>query len=107
MSIRSVMNDIATFLSPAEALGGWDGSEGKYTVEGYAPCRLVTVSGNQFVEGRIRNETTHVLFTVTDLPVEESWIVEIDDRKYQIIPPINDAGGRIGHHLELQLREYE
>ena len=107
MSIRSIMNDICTFLSPAEPLGGWDDSRGKYTVEGYAPCRLVTVSGNQFVDGRIRNEATHVLFVITDLPVEASWIAEIGSVKYRILPPLNDAGGRIGHHMELQLREYE
>lgn len=106
MSIHSVMNDIAELLSPAEPLGGWDDSEGKYTVQGYAPCRLIAVSGNQFLDGRIRNETTHVLFTVTDLPVEPNWIIRIGNTDYEIIPPVNDAGGRLGHHLELQLKEY-
>lgn len=106
MSIDSVMNDICTFLAPAEPLGGWDDSEGKYTVLGYAPCRLITTAGNPFIDGRIRNETTHVLFTVTDLVVEISWIIEVDEVKYRIVPPINDAGGRLGHHMELQLKEY-
>ena len=106
MSIHSVMNDIAELLSPAEPLGGWDGSEGKYTVQGYAPCRLITVSGNQFLDGRIRNETTYVLFVETDLPVNTDWIVKVSGTTYQIIPPVNDAGGRLGHHLELQLKEY-
>ena len=107
MSIYSAMNDICTFLFPAEPLGGWDDSMGKYTVQGYAPCRLITTAGNPFIDGRIRNETTHVLFVITDLPVEPSWLVEVDERKYAIVPPINDAGGRLGHHLELQLKEYQ
>ena len=82
MSIYSAMNDICTFLFPAEPLGGWDDSMGKYTVQGYAPCRLITTAGNPFIDGRIRNETTHVLFVITDLPVEPSWLVEVDERKY-------------------------
>ena len=107
MSIDSVMNDVATFYAPAEALGGWDSSKGKYTIEGYAPCRLITTAGNPFIDGRTRGETTHVLFTITDLPVDVSWIVEVDEKKYEIVPPINDAGGRLGHHLEIQLKEYQ
>ena len=106
MSIASAMNSICTFLAPAEALGGWDSSEGKYTLEGYAPCRLMTASGRDFIDGRIRNEATHILFVITDLPVEPSWIAEVDGMRFQIVPPVNDAGGRLGHHLELQLREY-
>ena len=106
MSIGSVMNDICTLLAPAEPLGGWDDSKGKYTVQGYAPCRMITTSGNPFLDGRIRGETTHVLFLITDLPVDPTWIVEVDDKRYQILPPVNDAGGRLGHHMELQLREY-
>lgn len=106
MSIGSVMNDICTLLAPAEPLGGWDDSKGKYTVQGYAPCRMITTSGNPFLDGRIRGETTHVLFLITDLPVDPAWIVEVDDKRYQILPPVNDAGGRLGHHMELQLREY-
>lgn len=106
MSIDSVMNDICTLLAPAEPLGGWDGSDGKYTVQGYFPCRLIATAGSPFLDGRIRNETTHVLFVITDLPVEPSWIAEVDDKRYQILPPVNDAGGRLGHHLELQLKEY-
>ncbi len=106
MSIGSVMNDICTLLAPAEPLGGWDDSKGKYTVQGYAPCRMITTSGNPFLDGRIRGETTHVLFLITDLPVDQTWIVEVDDKRYQIVPPVNDAGGRLGHHMELQLREY-
>lgn len=107
MSIDSVMNDVATLLAPAEALGGWDSSKGKYTVEGYAPCRLITTAGNPFIDGRVRGETTHVLFVVTDLPVDVSWIVEVDEKKYEIVPPINNAGGQLCHHLELQLKEYQ
>ena len=107
MSIRSVMNDICTLYAPAEALGGWDSSSGKYVVKGNAPCRLITAAGSQFIDGRIRNETTHVLFLITDLTIEPSWMVEVSGIRYQIIPPINDAGGRIGHHTELQLKEYE
>ena len=100
------MNDICTLLAPAEPLGGWDDSKGKYVAQGYAPCRMITTSGNPFLDGRIRGETTHVLFLITDLPVDPTWIVEVDDKRYQILPPVNDAGGRLGHHMELQLREY-
>lgn len=107
MSIDSMMNDIAELFSPAEPLGGWDDSNGEYTLEGYAPCRLITTAGNQFIDGRIRNESTHILFLITDLPIQPDWIVKIGNTRYQIVPPIDNAGGQLGHHLELNLKEYQ
>lgn len=105
MSIVRRYNKTCSIHRPTPSDGSW-GSSGSEQVIPNIPCRIQVASGNERWEGKVRGEATHRVF----LPVVEirssDWL-EIDGVRYDVVPPINDAGGGIGHHLELSVKEYE
>lgn len=105
MSIRSRMNRTATFLEQITINGGWNEERTQYREACKAPCRLVSLTGRKYLDGRLRDDATHKLFCIVKQPVNTSWIVDIAGRRFSITPPINDAGGGIEHHLEILLKE--
>ena len=105
MSIESRMNKTATLLSPRPVQGGWNQERIQYEEIGKIPCRLVDLSGRKWIDGRARDDATHKLFTTSAL-INTEWLIEIDGRRYSIIPPVIDAGGGIRHHIEVLLKEY-
>ena len=105
MSIESRMNKMASFLNPREYQGGWNEERTEYQSIITLPCRLVNLTGRKYFNGRVREEATHQLFCITDIEIDTSWIVEVDEKRYSIVPPVVDAGGGISHHLEIGLKE--
>lgn len=73
-------------------------------VAGNVPCRLQPASGREWSDGSVRGQATHVLFLPWGTDVRASDVVGIGNRRFEILPPVGDAGGQ-GHHLELSLKE--
>lgn len=62
MSIVSRMNALANFYSTEPIKGGWNEERERLKRELSSPCRIMSVSGNKFVDGKIRDEATHRIF---------------------------------------------
>lgn len=90
---------------PIPADGNWGSVPGVEVTAG-VPCRIQVASGNERWDGKVRGEATHRVFMpMADLRSSD-WLV-IDGVRYDIVPPVNDAGGGMGHHLEVDVKEYE
>lgn len=105
MSIESLFNATATILSFTPSAGSW-GSSDTYTTGSSVPCRLRALSGSEYRDGKIRGEATHKVYLPAGTPVNTADRISIGGKVYDIIPPITDAGGSAGHHLEVQLKEH-
>lgn len=105
MSIESLFNTSATILTFTASTGSW-GSVDSYTDGSSVPCRLRALSGSEYLDGKIRGEATHKVYLPAGTPVNTADRIRIGGKVYDIIPPITDAGGAAGHHLEVQLKEH-
>lgn len=105
MSIESLFNNSATVLIYTPADGSW-GSADSYTAGSGVPCRLRALSGSEYRDGKVRGEATHKVYLPSGTAVTTADRISIDGKIYDIIPPITDAGGGAGHHLEVQLKEH-
>ncbi len=104
MSIRKLYNRICEIHRPVPADGGW-GSRSRTDVEATVPCRIQVAGGTERWDGKVRGEATHRVF-MPPFDLRSSDHLVIDGVRYDIVPPVNDAGGGMGHHLEVDVREY-
>lgn len=105
MSIESLFNKRATILRHVPADPSW-GSSDVYGEEENIPCRLRTVSGNEYTDGKVRAEATHRVYLTCQIKLDVADMIRIDDIDYDILPPINNAGGAQDHHMEVDLKEH-
>ena len=105
MSIESLFNATATILSFTPSDGSW-GSADSYTAGSGVRCRLRALPGSEYRDGKVRGEATHKVYLPWGTAVTTADRISIDGKIYDIIPPITDAGGGAGHHLEVQLKEH-
>lgn len=105
MSIESRFNTSATILRFTPSDGSW-GSSDSYEEAGTFPCRLRSLSGSEYRDGKVRGEATHKAYLPAGIPVNTADRIRIGDVVYDIIPPVTDAGGGEGHHLEINLKEH-
>ncbi len=105
MSIESRFNTAATILRFTPADGSW-GSVDTYEAVCSVPCRLRALSGSEYMEGKVRGEATHKAYLPAGTPVNTADRISIEGKVYDIVPPIYDSGGGVGHHLEVQLKEH-
>lgn len=105
MSVESLFNTNATVLRFVPADGSW-GSEDGYEESGSVPCRLRALSGSEYRDGRVRGEATHRAYLPPGTDIVARDRLRIGATIYEIIPPVNDAGGGAGHHMEADLKEH-
>lgn len=105
MSIESLFNTFASILTFEAADGSW-GSSDSYIETSVVRCRLRALSGSEYRDGKIRGEATHKVYLPAGTAVSTADRIGINGKVYDIIPPITDAGGGAGHHLEVQLKEH-
>ncbi|WP_320130254.1 hypothetical protein [uncultured Sphaerochaeta sp.] len=102
MSFESRLDKTANILRKTPATGAW-GSVDSLDKIGEVLCRIQSSSGREYTNGKIRTEATHMVFMdKTDLLTSD--ILEIEGTRYEVIPPISDAGGA-GHHLQVWVKE--
>ena len=105
MSIESLFNTSATILTFTASTGSW-GSVDSYTDGASVPCRLRALSGSEYRDGKIRGEATHKAYLPAGTAIGISDRIRINGIVFDIIPPIYDAGGGKGHHMEVTLKEH-
>lgn len=99
----NLLNRTCSILRPSRS-DGWGGGTSYETIATGVPCRLQPASGREWLDGAVRGEATHRLFLGKGVSVRASDIVDINGTRYDVVPPVADAGGQ-GHHLELALKE--
>lgn len=104
MGIEHLFNIPATVLRPAPRSGAW-GEAGVYIEVAVCKCRLVRLSGKEYADGRIRGEATHKAFLPGWVAIQASDRLRVGQTVYDVVPPVDDAGGGLGHHLEALLKE--
>lgn len=104
MSIESRFNTVATVLGFTPSDGSW-GSSDSYEAVRNVPCRIRALSGSEYRDGKIRGEATHKVY-LSENTVNTADRLMINGKVYDIIPPITDAGGGEGHHLEILVKEH-
>ncbi|MFA7167435.1 MAG: hypothetical protein WC096_00890 [Sphaerochaetaceae bacterium] len=104
MSYLSRLDKTARILRETAASGDW-GDTGTLTQVAAVPCRIQASSGNETADGKIRSEATHLVFMEMTGLLTTDWL-EIDGVRYDIIPPLIDAGGA-GHHLQAWVKEHD
>lgn len=104
MRMDRLFNAYATVLRFRGADGLW-GSLDHYTETGPFPCRIRAVSGREYVDGRVRGEATHRIYLPAGIVVGPMDRIEVLGTVYDVLPPVRDAGGGVGHHLEVDLKE--
>lgn len=105
MSIESLFNTSATILTFTASTGNW-GSVDSYTDGFSVPCRIRALSGNEYRDGKIRGEATHKAYLPSRTSITTADRLRINGIVFDIIPPICDAGGGVGHHIEVTLKEH-
>ena len=100
---KDLLNQTCSILRPSRS-DGWGGGTMYETIATGVPCRLQPASGREWLDGAVRGEATHRLFLKEGVDVRSSDIIEICGRRYDVLPPVADAGGQ-GHHIELALKE--
>lgn len=103
MSIQKRYNRKCDIHRIIPADGSWGSKPGEQ-VTADIPCRIQVAGGSERWEGKIRGEATHRVYLPKVDVRSSDWLV-IDGVRYDVVPPINDAGGGIGHHLELSVKE--
>jgi len=102
MSFASRLDKIANILRVIPASGSW-GSVDTLGIAASVACRIQASSGREYINGRIRTEATHLVFMdPVDLFVTD--VLEIEGKRYEVVPPVSDAGGA-GHHLQVWVKE--
>lgn len=105
MSIESLFNTSTTILRFTPSDGSW-GSTDSYSDAGSHPCRLRSISGSEYREGKVRGEATHRAYLPAGVSIKTSDRLGINGKVFDILPPVVDAGGGEGHHIEVDLREH-
>lgn len=105
MSIESRFNSSVTVLRFTPSEGSWN-SVDRYTDDAIVPCRIRALSGNEYRDGKIRGEATHKAYLPAGTAIGISDRIRINGIIFDIIPPIYDAGGGAGHHMEILLKEH-
>lgn len=105
MSVESLFNTNATVLRFVPADGSWGSADG-YEESGIIPCRLRALSGREYGDGKARGEASHRAYLPSGTAIAAKDRLRIGATIYEIIPPINDAGGGAGHHMEADLKEH-
>lgn len=105
MSIQSLFNKRAVVLRHVPADPSW-GSSDVYEEEEGIPCRIRAISGSEYKDGKVRAEATHRAYLACNVNLRSSDMIRIDDVDYDILPPINNAGGSMEHHMEIDLKEH-
>lgn len=100
----NLLNQTCSILRPSRP-DGWGGGTSYEVIATGVPCRLQPASGREWLDGAVRGEATHRLFLPSGVDVTDKNVVEVGGKRYQVLPPVSDAGGA-GHHLELSLKEY-
>lgn len=104
MSIDSRMNAVASILAFHAGSAGW--GEGPGYIQGaVVRCRIQTSSGSEYKDGKVRMESTHRIFLPAGTSVTMKDRIMVGNKTYEIIGPVNDAGGGMSHHLEIDLKE--
>lgn len=104
MRIDRLFNAHAMVLRFRGADGLW-GSADHYTEMGPFPCRVRAVSGREYMDGRVRGEATHRIYLPADVAVGSKDRIKVEGVVYDVLTPVRDAGGGVGHHLEVDLKE--
>lgn len=100
---KDMLNQTCSILRPSRP-DGWGGGTSYETIATGVPCRLQPESGREWLDGAVRGEATHRLFLERGAGVRSSDIIDINGIRYDVLPPVADAGGQ-GHHIELALKE--
>lgn len=100
---KDLLNQTCSILRPRRS-DAWADEGTAEEVAGNVPCRLQPASGREWLDGAVRGEATHRLFLKEGVDVRSSDIIEICGIRYEVLPPVADAGGQ-GHHIELALKE--
>lgn len=106
MSLGSRMNSIARILVFQGASQNW-GSAGSYVYGQLVRCRIQTSSGSEYKDGKVRADVTHRIFLPAGTAVTMKDRINVNGVTYEVIGPVNDAGGGMGHHLEIDLKELQ
>ncbi len=105
MSIEHLFNKRAVILRHVPADPSW-GSSDVYGEEEDIPCRIRAISGSEYKDGKVRAEATHRVYLACSVKLDPADMIRIDDIDYDILPPINNAGGSVDHHMEVDLKEH-
>jgi|GEM_PF-2983745 hypothetical protein len=103
MAFEGLLNTTCSILRPSRS-DAWGGKASYDVVASGVPCRIQPVGGNEWRDGMVRGDATHRLFLKRGAGVRSSDIIDINGIRYDVVPPVADAGGQ-GHHIELALKE--
>lgn len=100
---KDLLNQTCSILRPSKS-DGWGDKASYEAIATGVPCLLQPASGREWLDGAVRGEATHRLFLGKGVSVRAFDIIDINGIRYDVVPPVADAGGQ-GHHLELALKE--
>lgn len=102
MSFAAMLNKTAKVIRTVPASGAWGSTDTLQPVADI-PCRIQASSGREYADGRIRTEATHLVFMgMFELHTDD--LLEIDGKRFEVVPPLIDAGGA-GIHLQVWVKE--